>query len=183
MRLYCATFALRSFNVDHYRSLTMAILKADKVTITGGCLCEAVRYNIEFPAGSLWPPQVRHSVDCDMHVIALVDVDIDILRCTYLSFMCNFSHTRFTSFLQFRPMAAFDVSIVPYLPMHPMQEAHRVSDTALNHHQALATPLGKPFKRHHGRRTLQGIRIIQRRLPRLLLLMRNGIHLALRGDR
>ncbi|KAL9020420.1 MAG: hypothetical protein Q9185_002295 [Variospora sp. 1 TL-2023] len=35
----------------------MAILQEAKDSITGGCLCGAVRYTLDFPKGSSWPPQ------------------------------------------------------------------------------------------------------------------------------
>ncbi|KAL8721263.1 MAG: hypothetical protein Q9225_002005 [Loekoesia sp. 1 TL-2023] len=41
--------------------LMMAALREAKDSITGGCLCEAVRYTIDFPAGSTWPPQSLHT--------------------------------------------------------------------------------------------------------------------------
>lgn len=37
----------------------MPTLTEANPTITGGCLCGSVRYAIEYPAGSQWPPDVR----------------------------------------------------------------------------------------------------------------------------
>lgn len=41
----------------------MPILSEDRDSITGGCLCEAVRYTIDFPKGSIWPPS-SHICQC-----------------------------------------------------------------------------------------------------------------------
>ncbi|KAI4093194.1 MAG: hypothetical protein LQ344_003021 [Seirophora lacunosa] len=41
----------------------MAILQEARDSVTGGCLCGAVRYTVDFPKGSNWPPQ-SHLCQC-----------------------------------------------------------------------------------------------------------------------
>ncbi|KAL8738392.1 MAG: hypothetical protein Q9181_000814 [Wetmoreana brouardii] len=52
----------------------MAILDKAKPTVTGGCLCGAVRYSIDFPAGSTWPPEshICQCTQCRKHTGSLM---------------------------------------------------------------------------------------------------------------
>ncbi|KAL8836516.1 MAG: hypothetical protein Q9205_000226 [Flavoplaca limonia] len=52
----------------------MAILDKAKESLTGGCLCGAVRYVLDFPPGSSWPPDshICQCTQCRKHTGSLM---------------------------------------------------------------------------------------------------------------